>query len=532
MNENENPQDIDLPKNQSDSKRKSGKIFKRKSKAKELEDQEEVENVSENQTIKSKDKRRKSETVIIEQDAMEVKKNQPYPRKSLESRKSITLGKSTAEQSSRPGSDSFSESNDDLNERSLELPVSKTHSRRKSEMFEKCSGEQSARKSLSRTIEMTNNDPDSDSSLEVSNEKTADNTRKTLERRGPKKTFQPSETLLDRAKERNLRAENKELDHLEYLKKEAAKRAIIPKTPTDGSRKSRRIRFRPGQKRFFQPMLTDKAIKEGKINFMKPHDLGDFVPPIIQPDRSANVQVLRAGTNRERREIAKTGKKTKVNLDDSIELFQHIPEFDYDRIDPSKVSREITVKGADKVSANIEIFDSQALKVYVDLESGRPINMKDGIGHAQVALKVWTNNDRVTMGHILFSKGAVKDTQKTGENEIYFNVVYGGFKVIINGSTKYVKAAEFFWVPPGNEYSLKNVTKKNSEIQFTLVKNVPKINFDNLLATPNDTTFEIDSSLYQRDQTEKNDELENEDEAEKTDLESDTIVDSEGEDMV
>jgi hypothetical protein len=34
--------------------------------------------------------------------------------------------------------------------------------------------------------------------------------------------------------------------------------------------------------------------------------------------------------------------------------------------------------------------------------------MKDGIGHAQVALKVWTNNDRVTMGHILFSKGAVK----------------------------------------------------------------------------------------------------------------------------
>ena len=132
------------------------------------------------------------------------------------------------------------------------------------------------------------------------------------------------------------RAENKELDHLEYLKKEAAKRAIIPKTPTDGSRKSRRIRFRPGQKRFFQPMLTDKAIKEGKINFMKPHDLGDFVPPIIQPDRSANVQVLRAGTNRERREIAKTGKKTKVNLDDSIELFQHIPEFDYDRIDPSK----------------------------------------------------------------------------------------------------------------------------------------------------------------------------------------------------
>jgi hypothetical protein len=57
VNENENPQDIDLPKNQSDSKRKSGKIFKRKSKAKELEDQEEVENVSENQTIKSKDKR-------------------------------------------------------------------------------------------------------------------------------------------------------------------------------------------------------------------------------------------------------------------------------------------------------------------------------------------------------------------------------------------------------------------------------------------------------------------------------------------
>ena len=97
---------------------------------------------------------------------------------------------------------------------------------------------------------------------------------------------------------------------------------------------------------------------------------------------------------------------------------------------------------------------------------------------------------------------------------------------------KYEILAEFFWVPPGNEYSLKNVTKKNSEIQFTLVKNVPKINFDNLLATPNDTTFEIDSSLYQRDQTEKNDELENEDEAEKTDLESDTIVDSEGEDRV
>jgi hypothetical protein len=128
------------------------------------------------------------------------------------------------------------------------------------------------------------------------------------------------------------------VQHVKKTHKLSPKKAIVPNTPPAGIRKSRRVRFKPGEKRFFMPMLTEKEINAGQINFMTFNNLGEFVPPIIQPPKRtwANVEILAGNTQKDRKSLAQFGRKSKdVGHNDSLELFDSIEDFDHDRINPA-----------------------------------------------------------------------------------------------------------------------------------------------------------------------------------------------------
>ena len=154
-------------------------------------------------------------------------------------------------------------------------------------------------------------------------------TNKTLDRRGEKKRFAPSETLLQRGRERKEREKGKAEIGEERAQQEARHRAIIPTPGTPGARRSKRVRFKPGEKRFEMPMLMEKHIKAGKINFMTAANLGEYVS---LPNRPAKTGLLTKGSARQR----KTGNLHK-RADDTLDLFGDIDDHDDIRLAPGTV---------------------------------------------------------------------------------------------------------------------------------------------------------------------------------------------------
>ena len=149
---------------------------------------------------------------------------------------------------------------------------------------------------------------------------------KTLKRRGERK-FTPSETLLNRARERNQRNKAKETENKPRLIQEARENAIIPEDVT-GLRRSKRVRYQPGKKRFFKRMLMEKDIENGVVvnqeAFMTEADLGVFNTP---PNAGKKLRsALHKASVRGRKPGTSGRKQTKLN--DTLGTFGHIPDFD------------------------------------------------------------------------------------------------------------------------------------------------------------------------------------------------------------
>ena len=151
---------------------------------------------------------------------------------------------------------------------------------------------------------------------------TPQRSEKTLERRGKKKKFAPSETLLSRARERKARMIGKRDENLPVRQQRALAKVVIPTTPEPGVRKSKRVK---NSGRFFKRMLMeddiDKETGEIKNNVIKTKDdLGEYVE---RPKKDVFKKPTNVLTARDRR-VGKLRKPT----DDTLGMFGDIEDFD------------------------------------------------------------------------------------------------------------------------------------------------------------------------------------------------------------
>ena len=105
--------------------------------------------------------------------------------------------------------------------------------------------------------------------------------------------------------------------------------------------------------------------------------------------------------------------------------------------------------------------------------------------------------------------------ESTGDNQIYYSVRYGGFQVTINDQEKFVKQGmitirftfsaystlnldEHFFIPPQNEYGIKNIGKRRGEVSFMLLKNRPMLSLeDGDDSVPDNNIIPGINSIYQ-----------------------------------
>ena len=63
----------------------------------------------------------------------------------------------------------------------------------------------------------------------------------------------------------------------------------------------------------------------------------------------------------------------------------------------------------------------------------------------------------MTKGEMVFGARASKETSNTNDKTYVFDVVYGGFEVIINEQKRLVNKGISFFVLPNNDYSIRLV---------------------------------------------------------------------------
>ena len=63
----------------------------------------------------------------------------------------------------------------------------------------------------------------------------------------------------------------------------------------------------------------------------------------------------------------------------------------------------------------------------------------------------------MTKGEMVFGPRASKETSNTNDKTYVFDVVYGGFEIIINEQKRLVNKGISFFVLPNNDYSIRLV---------------------------------------------------------------------------
>jgi len=248
-------------------------------------------------------------------------------------------------------------------------------------------------------------DPESPIATEKSTEKSlSKSTDKTLTRRGRPKKFTPSDTLLVRVSERKARAEAKAQQSADLTEKDRWRNAaILPDDNSDGLRRSKRVRFRPGYNRFFTPCLMESEIKKGDFGFKTEANLGEFVP---RPNHGKPVKSYLNKGIAGRKPKGRSGKKAADELNDSLNLFGHEEDFDDYRLDQANTGALIRVDGGGEEM--VSVYQASNFEPFLDYLTRKPVNHRIGLLASQVAVRIIFSHDNVINGELIFAPGSTK----------------------------------------------------------------------------------------------------------------------------